>query len=119
LSVILLSEALRILHSGATCSLTYVTADYRRGTGGQLLHIPQCVIWTEEAVNRSSASIPESVSEDPKHPPIINHKSSIINHKRPSHYLNKTRNIYIPTSRKIQKLHIKLITQFNGKKVLL
>jgi hypothetical protein len=113
MAVILLSEALRIFHSGATCSITYVTADYKRGTGGQLVHIPACVIWSQK--NITEPGTPGAMVDEK---PIINHQSSIIN-KKPSHWIHKTRNIYIPKTQKIQKFHIKLMTQFNGKKVLL
>lgn len=120
--IILLSEALKILHSGAVCSLTYVTADYKRGTGGQLVFIPACVIYN----NR----LPEDMENTPTlmsgASQIVNRKSKIVNLKHtvlqlknPHHHANKTRNIYIPKTRQIKKLHIKLITEFNGHKVLL
>jgi hypothetical protein len=115
LSVILLSEALRILHSGAVCSLTYVAADRKRGTGGKMIHIPQCVIYSEDPESPTTSISSEDASPPSGACPVNSGGSR----RGASHYLHKTRNIYIPSTRKIQKLHIKLITRFNGKKVLL
>lgn len=38
--------------------------------------------------------------------------------KKPNHFKNATRNIYIPQSGQIRKCKIRLITQFNGQKVV-
>ena len=115
MAIILLSEALQIFHSGKVCSLTYVAADKKRGTGGKLIHIPQCVIYSQDLEEQLKEKIPnlKFPNPDPQYSIISNKSTS------PNHYLNKTRNIYIPATRSIQKLHIKLITAFNGKKVLL
>lgn len=39
--------------------------------------------------------------------------------KRPDHFKNATRNLQLLPSRQIRKLHIWLIIEFNGKKVIL
>ena len=38
--------------------------------------------------------------------------------KDPNHFKNATRNIYIPISKQIRKCKIRLITEFNGQKVV-
>lgn len=38
--------------------------------------------------------------------------------KKPNHWLNKTRNVKVPLTGEIRKVHIRLITQFNNTEVI-
>lgn len=106
--IITLSEALEHMQSGATFSITYVTADRKRGTGGKLLHIPQANICKLSAIPanilRRNGISAVTLSND---------------RRWADHHAHKTRNIYVPNTQQIKKLHIKLITEYNGKRVLL
>jgi len=44
-------------------------------------------------------------------------KAPDVQKKNPNHYLNNTRNIVIGSSQQIRKIHIRLITEFNGHKI--
>jgi hypothetical protein len=106
--IITLYEVLQQLQSGAVCSITYVAADRKRGKGGKMVRLPQCNICKLSAMpanilrrNNISAT---TLGDD---------------RRWADHHAHKTRNVYIPKTQEIKKLHIKLITEFNGKRVLL
>ncbi len=104
--VITLSEVLRIYESGASFSITVVTADRKKGTGGELRHYP-----TAQRCR---------LQEMPANLLKRNGFTSTATDKRsPNHWENKTRNLYIPATGEIRKIHIKLIVAFNNKRVLL
>lgn len=87
-------------------SMTFVTADRRRGTGGEIISVKNWV----------KASTPvEGVVNPSKKKRIL---SQLILAKNPNHYENKTRNIRnLRKLNEIRKVHIRLIISFNGKKV--
>lgn len=106
--VITLSEVLQAIHSGAVCSLTYVTADRKRGTGGQLRHL-------DKAVLCKLSDMPANVlRRNGISAPMLSDARRYANHHE-----HKTRNMYLPATQEIRKVHIKLITQFNNKTVIL
>lgn len=120
--VILLSEALKKLHSGAVCSLTYITADRKRGTGGQIVHQAACCIYNNNHHSPHHTLVPPVPASHPNNHTGQKMKTlaaAVLQTKNPHHHANKTRNIYIPKTKEIKTIHIKLITQFNGCKVLL
>ena len=106
--IITLSEVLTILQSGVVFALTYCTADRKRGKGGKLVAVDQATICQLSAM-----------------PSNILRRNGISattlgdNRRWADHHTHKTRNIYLPRTQEIKKLHIKLITEFNGKRVLL
>jgi hypothetical protein len=48
---------------------------------------------------------------------VVFDKPRIKSTKKPNHFKNATRNIYIPVSGQVRKCKIRLITEFNGIKV--
>ena len=104
-SVITLTEVLKTMDNGAPFSITYVTADRKKRTGGQLMTHAQA----QKIAHL--ADLPANI--------LKANRISLANAKNPNHYTNSTRNIYIPRTREVRKLHIKLIVAFNGHTVLL
>ena len=49
---------------------------------------------------------------------VVFDKPSLKQKKKPAHQKNATRNLYIPLSNEIRKCKIRLITEFNGQKVV-
>ncbi|MDJ1500461.1 hypothetical protein [Xanthocytophaga agilis] len=98
--MIKLSEALMQMEQGETFSCKFVTFNQRRKTGGEIIEIQEARLF------RQSASTPEEKKES-------SGKS-----KSPNHWANSTRNILILPSEQIRKLHIRLLIEFNGFKVI-
>ena len=98
------------MDTGQPFNIVYVTADRRRGTGGDIENLKN---WVKH--NASSGHPANSAKGKPL-------KSSIaakLYECNPNNFQHKTRNILNLKSRKIQKLHLKLIVEYNGKNVLL
>lgn len=92
--------------TGESFSMTVVTADMRKGTGGELRHYPiaqRCRLQEMPANILKRNGIPSTATDS----------------RNPNHWANKTRNIFIPATGAIRKVHIKLIVAFNNKRVLL
>lgn len=81
--------------------MAYVTADRKKGTGGQIKHVQN---W----VRCDLAAMPE---------PVLR-RNRITTEKMPNHIEHKTKNIMNPATRDIRKVHIRLITEFNGRRVI-
>ena len=105
--VITLSEVLRIIDSGAAFSITVTTCDRAKGTGGQLRHWPVAQLCR-------LADMPANLL---KRNGI--RSTAGIDRRNPNHHDNKTRNLLMPQTGEIRKIHIKLINYFNNKTVLL
>lgn len=104
---IALYKVIAHIDSGQHFDMVYVTADRRRGTGGELESLKN---WVKHN------------TFDSKKPTDREPKSRIATSLRdcnPQNFRHKTRNVINLKSRKIQKLHLKLIVEFNGKNVLL
>jgi hypothetical protein len=101
--VIELYEVINHIDSGMPFTMTYITADRRKGTGGQL---KQCTNW----VRCDLATMPEVVLRKNR----IHYEME----KNPNHPDHKTKNIMNPATRDIRKVHIRLITEFQGKRVV-
>jgi len=98
-----LAEALKIIESGKPFSCKVVTFDKKRGTGGKIREFAEVVYSQPE----KSEQVPSSVAKP----------------KAANHYDNFTRNVLIcmngiPSS-VIRKLHLSLLLEVNGKKVML
>jgi hypothetical protein len=100
---ITLEHVLKQMDAGLPFNLIYVSADRRRGTGGQLI---DC-----KGFMKNTKDQPEE-----KQPKGRIHAAV---KKNPNHFLHKTRNIRNPQNGVTRKLHIKLIKVFNGKEVIL
>lgn len=85
--------------------LKYVTADRDKGTGGDIIELKdarKCVGKTREG-----------------EPKFVKQKAIPLNEKvtrNPNHWLHSTRNMLLPNGQ-IRKAHIRLIIEFNHKKV--
>lgn len=100
-----LSEVLDKMRNGnQPFNIEYCTADRTKKTGGKIISIEGAILSgesheTSEHTNPASDSNQTSFS------------------KAPAHFKNATRNILILSSNQTRKLHIYLITSFNGLKV--
>lgn len=103
--MIKLNEALKIMESGERFSLSFVTLDVKRKTGGKI---------------RSFDSAVQAKKPKPEKSNSVKTKSP---KKNPNHWTNQTRPIKPVVdgivSSQVRKVHIFLITEFNGKKVFL
>jgi hypothetical protein len=105
--VILLRDALRMMdrlnHKGEPIpfSLSFVTANRRKDTGGKIKEIKGAIL------SKHNKALPQHVRT----------VDGFGGSKKPSHYENSTRNIQAPDS-SITKVHIRLILTFNGQKII-
>lgn len=95
---ITLNEVLHRIKAGERFDLEYVSADKKRGTGGQLKVLTACMI-TRLGKTQSA---PGADKIEP------------VRGKAPRHYENGTLNIQILGTREVRKIHPRLITKFNG-----
>lgn len=85
-------------------SLTFVTADKNKRTGGEVVDIAAAILtWGDDKAMRKALN-EESVSADKKE-------------KKPNHWKHRTRNLLLPNGQ-IRKVHLSLITKFNGYDVI-
>ena len=101
--VIALSAVLYVMDRGERFDIEFVTADRKKGTGGELKTMTNCVLYSAYKKDR---------------PVDIKVEAAAVLSKNPRHFQNSTRNIYCMHSRETRKVHLRLITRFNGKQVL-
>jgi hypothetical protein len=82
-------------------SIEFVTADRNKKTGGEIIKVDKAVILKKMNYASSTSSV----------------KAEPMNKKKSNHWENSTRNILLPNGQK-RKLHIRLITKFNGQAVI-
>ena len=104
---ILRSDVLQLIDTGDVFDLVFVTADRRRGTGGDLVSVKGWRKMTGEPVATGQ-------------PGQMRRKQNVCLSKDPNHQKHKTVNIYNPLSRNIHPItvHIRLMQFFNDKKIL-
>lgn len=85
-------------------SIKFVTANKTTGKGGEIIEIESCT----KCVRKDNAG---NVIVDTR----IN-DGQAKQRKCPNHYDNNTRNLLLPNGQ-IRKCHIRLIVEFNGRKV--
>jgi hypothetical protein len=93
-------------------SLNYVKLDRKKHTGGQLKRVVQCVaiqVFSSADKKKKTMSGGSKVAVDEK---------NVIVPKAPRHFLNGTFNIKILPSGLIRKVHYRLITRYNNKRVM-
>lgn len=86
-------------------SISFVTADRKRGTGGELVTLKNVIQTGRTSKEGKTSGSGESTTEDR---PARN----------PNHWKNQTRNLRIAKSNQVRKVHIRLITEFNGQRVI-
>ena len=107
--IIKLKDVLQQMDTSAEpFSIAFVTFNRKRKEGGEVKRYTNCIsTGTRNKGERKPTANPVTVAP-------ANATS-----KRPDHFRNATRNLQLLPSRQIRKLHILLITEFNGKKVIL
>jgi hypothetical protein len=103
---ILRSEVMKIADSGELFDMTFITADRRRGTGGEIIEVSNWQKMDNDApVERMPGRFRKTVRAMAKNP---------------NHWIHKTINIFNPGNKMIHpyKVHFRLIQFFNGKRVL-
>lgn len=102
---ILLTDMISAMGKGNPFDIEYVTADTRRGTGGKLVSHRHVVL--SNKMGRSNTGI--GLAEPRKS-------------KNPNHSAHSTFNIYVPSEQnareRVKKVHLRLVTRFNGMEVL-
>lgn len=103
---ILRKEAWKSIDGGEPFNLGFVTADRRRGTGGEYKEVTGFRKVQKDPVPGIKLARPHRLSSELK--------------RNPNHGVHKTINIYDPRDPKqhIIKVHYRLFDRFNGKTVL-
>lgn len=100
---ILFKDMIAYIDSGQPFSLSFVTYDKKRDTGGEWINVKSAVKFMSKPAQQKSIDAAQpsftSVSRNPKH------------------FENATRNIKLKNG-VIRKVHIRLIRLFNNKKVI-
>jgi len=82
--------------------LVYSTADRQRRTGGELVHLTGCLATSTNREQAPGGAAPAGGD---------------VPARKPAHRVHQTRNVTILSSGKPRKLHVRLLTEFNGQKV--
>jgi hypothetical protein len=107
--IIHLSDALNLMEVVADNNkpipfqIKWVTHSKTTGTGGKVLEFDQAI----KVMGVKNGKMINAVR-----------KTAIALGKNPNHYKNQTRNISYLNSNQIRKIHIRLILEFNHKKVI-
>lgn len=102
---IMRSEAIRIINKGLPFTLSFVTADRRRGTGGDLITVKK---WMKLREGLPADQRPAAYQE--KHQPL----------RDSNNHLNKTIRIFNPGNRRVHPItvHYRLMQELNGKRII-
>lgn len=103
---IMFEDAMKLLESGKVCSLRYVSFDKQRKSGGKLKFIHEAML-----------TVPRSTDGTFKHDPV-----EVKRERQPAHPANGTRNFYKcidgQITMTIRKIHVDLIVEIDGKRVM-
>jgi len=103
MKIIHLREVLEEMKKPKPFSVTFVTCDQERKTGGEIIKLENVILSSNEKyIGRLGFEEPSS---------NVTQFS-----KNPSHYEHATRNVLLPNGMR-RKLHIRLLLEFNGQKV--
>jgi len=105
-----LREVVSLLHSGDWCSLSYITANVKKGTGGKVIDLQKCRI-----ARRQPAPADHKSSNVPKLPLL--EERAVVRSRDPNHNLHFTRNVELP-NKMIRAIHPILIISINNQSVL-
>jgi hypothetical protein len=105
--VILMNDVLNEMDSGKPFKMSFVTADRKKGTGGEL----------KEVINWAKVM---GIDDDDRLAGQIVRSGSKSNTRKPDHFRHRTFNIYNPNDphAHIVKVHWRLILFFNNKRVI-
>lgn len=106
--VISLTDVLKQMENDTPFALTFVTYDKRRGTSGELIDVENARCTFKRSERNKAANMPTVPNAEVVDAPKT---------RKPNHWENATRNIIL-NNRQVRKVHIRLITHFNGKTVL-
>ncbi len=108
---ILRKDVIAAIQNGEPITMEYVTADRRRGTGGDLISVDN---WLKVSTDVPKEPTLRQAQGD--NPLLSGHDR----HTDPDHAINGTVNIYNPANPGIHphKVHWDLIQFFNGKRVI-
>jgi len=97
---------MKLIDEGDPFDLVFVTADRRRGTGGELISVTQ---WTKMDSDAPIEILPGRYRKKAR---------AMI--KNPNHWANKTFNIWSPINKlnHPHKVHFRLMQFFNGKRII-
>jgi hypothetical protein len=100
-----------LIKTGQPITLEYVTADRKRGTGGELI---KCENWqlVRPLPDKQPATTGQAAGEPA--PPATTAT------KDPNHFQHKTFNIFNPANRSahVRKVHYRLLLTLNGKRII-
>lgn len=105
MNTVTLKEVLQYLDTPMSFSIAFVTADHHKKKGGEWIAVEQA--WKHEPLTKKERARLKQAQPD----------SGTTVRKHPRHYENSTRNLRFKNGN-IRKVHIRLITMFNGKIVL-
>ena len=107
-----LDEMLELMETGNPFSIKFVSLDKQRKTGGEIKHIPRCVL------TRTKKERKQHVGEE-KFQQVVRGKRT----KNPNHFHNSTRSVQEmigdAKTECVRKFHLYLVLEFNGKKLIL
>lgn len=106
-SVMNLKRAIEIIDGGAWCSLRYITADVKKGSGGKVVELEKCRVARKD-LNATAKNWTNH---------FIANSESTKEGKAANHHLHFTRNMALPNNQ-IRKAHLILITHLNKEEVI-
>lgn len=98
-----LTDALEEMMEAKPFSISFVTCDVGRKKGGDVIKLDNVIL----SFNENKA---ESLGFDSPETPVTMFS------KKPNHYEHASRNVILPNGHR-KKFHIRLLLEFNGKKV--
>ena len=103
METMLFADMLDEIDSGRPFDMTFVKADRRRGTGGEVVRVSNWVKCNEETHDPAYISMPQTSGVG----------------KKPNHHMHKTKNIMNLRNTNVKrKVHVRLICTLNGKTIL-
>lgn len=103
MKIIHLKEVLEEMGEGKPFSITYVTCDVTRNTGGDIMSLENVILsFKQNGVEKFGFETPA--------PNVTEHT------KRANHYVHASRNVLLQNGMR-RKFHLRLLLQFNGQKV--
>lgn len=103
MNVIHLTDAMQAMKGDIPFSIVFVTCDQNRNSGGDIMKLENVVLsFNQNAAAKAGFEMPEA--------PVTGFS------KKPRHYEHATRNALLQNGMR-RKFHIRLLLEFNGKKV--